>query len=140
MLTLKRFFYGQRSVIGKFLIAGKPIFSIERPWLANEPWESCIPEGEYPLRAYSSPRYPNVWEVCDVPGRTHILIHAGNWSRDVSGCIAPGWSYRIQAPESTDNACSVARSRAAMGVLFEHIASLESPTLKIVSAVSRLGE
>ena len=138
ILILERFFHGAGSTVGRFLLDGRSVYSIERPWLLNQPWESCIPEGEYALRPYSSERFPNVWEVCDVPGRSHILIHAGNWSRDVSGCIAPGMTYRVQSPESTDIACYVGRSREALSVLFSHIARQESPTLKIVSACSRL--
>lgn len=67
-------------------------YSIERPWLDNKKNESCIPEGEYIVKPYSSEKYPDVWEVCDVEGRTYILIHVANWAHDVKGCIGVGLS------------------------------------------------
>ena len=64
--------------------------TIERPWLGNRQNISCIPEGIYPLKPYSSAKFPHVWQICDVPGRDYILIHAGNYAHDVSGCVAVG--------------------------------------------------
>lgn len=64
--------------------------TMEKPDLDNKPFESCIPEGEYIVKPYSSKKYPDVWEVQDVDGRTLILFHWGNWEHDVKGCIAVG--------------------------------------------------
>lgn len=51
---------------------------------------SCIPSGRYRCRRISSPRYGETFEVCDVPGRTHILLHPGNVSGDTKGCVLLG--------------------------------------------------
>ena len=64
--------------------------TIERPWLNNEPFVSCIPAGKYQFKAYNSPKFPHVWEILNVEGRDKILIHAGNSKEDVVGCIAVG--------------------------------------------------
>lgn len=34
---------------------------VERPWRHNWPFISCIPAGEYDLRAYDSPRWGQTW-------------------------------------------------------------------------------
>lgn len=52
----------------------------------------------YLCRLTDSPRFGRVYEVTKVPGRTHILIHAGNYAgdtrfglrTDTQGCILIG--------------------------------------------------
>ncbi|MFW5490414.1 MAG: DUF5675 family protein [Desulfovibrio sp.] len=74
------------------------LFSLELPWRDNEPNRSCIPQGKYTCELVNSPRFGRVYEVKDVPGRTHILIHPGNFAGDVDsglrsdseGCILLG--------------------------------------------------
>lgn len=55
-----------------------PIYTLERPWKDNASNVSCIPSGIYTCRPYSSPKYPDVYEVTNVPKRDHILFHSGN--------------------------------------------------------------
>ncbi len=66
------------------------MLTMELPWRNNEPRVSCIPAGVYTVRPYSSEKYPDVFEVVDVPSRTDILIHVGNTTNDSKGCILPG--------------------------------------------------
>lgn len=47
---------------------------------------SSIPAQQYECRRYSSPRFPNTWEITGVPDRSKILFHAGNVSTDTRGC------------------------------------------------------
>lgn len=68
---------------GQFAFA----LTLERPWLNNEQNVSCIPTGRYRCRNIRSPRFGNTYEVCDVPGRTNVLFHAGNTIEDTQGCI-----------------------------------------------------
>lgn len=71
--------------------------TIELPWRDNKPRESCIPVGAYRCEIVQSPKFGRVYGLRDVPGRSHILIHAANYGGDVSkglrsdllGCIAP---------------------------------------------------
>ena len=71
---------------------------IEPPWRHNRPNRSCIPAGVYRLVPHRSPRYGACYLVRDVPGRSHILVHAGNVGGDVAlglhthtlGCLLPG--------------------------------------------------
>lgn len=90
MITLERFAYGPDATLGRLVLDGALFYTVERPWVGNEPFVSCIPEGIYQVEPYSSPKYPDVWEITDVPERTHILIHVANYSRDVQGCIGVG--------------------------------------------------
>ncbi len=72
--------------------------TVELPWKENKPNVSCIPCGTYHCDMAVSPRFGRVYHVRDVPGRTHILIHAGNYAGDIQegykthshGCILPG--------------------------------------------------
>ena len=64
--------------------------TIERPWLDNQPNVSCIPAGTYLCWRVQSSTFKKTFEVVDVPGRTHILLHPGNTMKQSKGCILPG--------------------------------------------------
>lgn len=90
-LDLRRFCYAPGGTFGGMMVEGVQLFTVERPWLCNRPYVSCIPEGKYqcwPRRFYRG-GYPAV-EVGGVPGRTHILFHRANVPEDVAGCIGVG--------------------------------------------------
>ena len=80
------------ATMGILTCPGHTLYSLELPWLDNEPQHSCIPEGVYPLHLTMSPRFGRVYEIWNVPGRTHILIHAGNTTDDTQGCVLVGTS------------------------------------------------
>lgn len=67
--------------------------TLERQWKNNAKGISCIPEGQYFCRRHRSVNYPDTFEVCDVPGRSGILFHAGNHQHDSMGCILLGASF-----------------------------------------------
>jgi hypothetical protein len=86
------------GTFGALDLQGGPMLRCtELPWHDNEPWISCIPKGTYHCELVDSPAKGLVYEIKDVPGRSHILIHLGNWGGDKSkgfrsdllGCIAP---------------------------------------------------
>lgn len=65
-------------------------FAIELPWLDNQRHISCIPEGEYELKARYSPKFGHHLQLIDVKDRSLILLHpANNAKRELRGCIAP---------------------------------------------------
>ncbi len=74
------------------------LWTLELPYRNNIPQKSCIPMGEYICMPYSSKKYPNVYHVTNVPNRSSILIHWGNFAGDiekgykthVQGCILVG--------------------------------------------------
>lgn len=73
-------------------------FTLELPWRGNMATKSCIPPGTYLCSLVSSPKFGIVYCVHNVPNRSFILIHAGNWAgdvdcgrrSDVQGCILVG--------------------------------------------------
>lgn len=106
-VSLARHTYSPIATLGTLSVRGELLHTIERPWVRNAKNISCIPEGTYTVRRYSSTKYPNAWEVLDVPGRTHILIHVANYATDVEGCIGLG-------TEIMETTYGVAKSRQAM--------------------------
>lgn len=72
--------------LGRFCIA-------EDDWLNNKPNQSCIPSGLYRCKAVVSPKFGATYEVTKVPGRSHILFHAGNTEEDTQGCLLLGSSF-----------------------------------------------
>ena len=75
---------GQIEVDGEFVC-----FTTELPWRHNARNVSCIPWGAYKLGWENSPKFGRRLHVLDVPERSHILLHAGNWQRNTLGCIMP---------------------------------------------------
>lgn len=65
-------------------------YSLELPWKDNKRNISCIPKGTYKCTLYNSTKYGKVYKVLDVPGRTGILIHVGNYNSQIQGCILLG--------------------------------------------------
>ena len=93
IIYLERFAQTPHGVFGRLRMEEFDCYTIERPWLDNRKYESCIPTGVYPLRATTFHRGNyDTFEVCDVPDRSRILIHRGNTMEHVIGCIAIGES------------------------------------------------
>lgn len=99
LIYLRRQEYGENGTRGRWEMPnGTGWWTIEMPWRGNAVGESCIPEGVYTLRKRRSGvverstggEYLFGWEVCDVEGRTYIMVHPGNTILDLEGCIAPG--------------------------------------------------
>jgi len=65
-------------------------FTLELPWLNNQNNVSCIPPGLYRATKYLSPTKGLVLLLHDVPGREYIEIHAGNYTRQILGCVLVG--------------------------------------------------
>lgn len=89
------------------------LFTVERPWLDNKPFISCIPAGSYTVRKRDGSnqdlKYPDAWEVLDVEGRWGILFHIANKPSEVVGCIGPNRALKMDA-----NSINGYHSRAAV--------------------------
>ena len=65
-------------------------FTIELPWLNNQPRVSCIPEGTYRITMRYSQKFGLHMLLADVANRSTILVHpANNAMQELKGCIAP---------------------------------------------------
>lgn len=93
---------GKSTLYGSFgllTLGGFTCRTAELPWVNNEVGRSCIPLGTYLVVPHDSPQFGRSLHVTNVPGRTEILFHVGNWAahRDMIearsnslGCILPG--------------------------------------------------
>lgn len=79
--------YNEKSTPGRlFINGGFYCHTLELPKLL------CIPEGEYSLHMTYSPRFKRIMpQVMNVPERSGIRIHWGNFVKDSSGCILVGY-------------------------------------------------
>ncbi len=96
IVTLRRWGHTPHGTFGDLTVGVSwdkafECYTVERPWIDNERFISCIPCGTYPLRPchYNQGDYAT-WEVCGVLERDEIKIHIGNTIDDLLGCIAPG--------------------------------------------------
>lgn len=133
-LTLVRHAYLPHATLGNLYCGSLSLATLEEPWIASpfgpggqrrdglKP-ESCVPDGLYELQPHDTKKHPNVWALVNpslgvwhkqtppgLPyGRTAILIHAGNTTKDIEGCVLVGLRHgRI------DNLDAVLESRAAL--------------------------
>lgn len=109
--------YGD-CTIGRLFYNNFQCFTLELPWLDNAPSVSCIPEGVYKAFKRESPANGPVLELKDVPNRTFIQIHAGNYTRQILGCLLTGdsvkWLDDDSIPDVTNSKNTLAAFLAAI--------------------------
>ena len=66
--------------------------TLEPPENANKSNISCIPAGQYDCLRYRSIKYPDTFEITNVPDRSKVLFHAGNFVENTMGCVLLGQS------------------------------------------------
>lgn len=90
--VLSRTLYDPQGTFGQLIDpqGNKLCLTVELPWLNNHPQTSCIPKGNYQVKAYQSPKHGQVWQIMNVPDRSYIEIHAANTILDLLGCIGTG--------------------------------------------------
>jgi Family of unknown function (DUF5675) len=75
---------------------------------------SRIPAGTYKVTEHTSPTLGKCFLVNDVPGRSAILIHVGNFYTQIRGCILVGREF---SDVNGDGHQDVVQSRFAMNLL-----------------------
>jgi hypothetical protein len=80
---------------------GFKCFVLALPWRDNTPNLSRIPHGTYKASKHKSPKNGECIAFHDVQGRTHIQIHSGNFTYQVSGCFLVGDSVRFLDDDRT---------------------------------------
>lgn len=132
-LLLNRFHSDSKHTIGTLTIMDddKVIFifkTLELPWKDNKKNVSCIPPGIYKA---THEMHDKGWvvRIHDVPDRSGILIHIGNYIRDIEGCILLGL-YHSDFDE--DGIQNVAYSRVSMETLRYYMKNHNSYKLVIV--------
>lgn len=104
--------------LGRLTYGGLRCFTLELPWHGNKRNISAIPAGEYPATKYESPKHGRVLLLHDVPNRSYIEIHAGNFTSQIAGCILVGDGIRYL---NDDNIPDVTNSRATLAGLLEAV-------------------
>lgn len=87
--------YEQKQTVGSLVIFDENdiIFQCltkEPPWKGNQKNISCIPERVYNVVPHTSPKYGFCLMVENVPNRSDILFHWGNFYDETEGCILVG--------------------------------------------------
>lgn len=100
------------------------IYFIAPAWKNNENDISCIPQGLYNVTRGNTEHHIDVFKILNVPGRTDILIHSGNYASpvliddmvhlDSKGCFLAGFDYDKKTP-------MIKQSVNAMNYLRENI-------------------
>lgn len=128
-VVLQRAWSDHRATLGMMTVVGEkhdPIFTLENPF-REKLFDSRIPDGQYECEPFSGVKFKDVFLVKNVPERTDILIHCGNFERDTLGCILVG----IEARMWPSNEPMVGNSRMAMERLRALIG--DEPFLLIIS-------
>lgn len=105
-----------------YLIANGEVicYTLELPWKDNSNFISCILPGSYNgILRYDK---PDGWRIQleNVPNRTAVQIHIGNYTKDTEGCILVGTGAKTED-------CSVQNSSLAYSKLKEAFYGTSTP-------------
>lgn len=76
----------------------------------------CVAPGIYSIDFHYSPKFRKyMLTLCGVPGRSGILIHSGNTSKDTAGCILVG---------KRENVGVLTNSRDTLNMVFDRCLSV----------------
>ena len=90
-LTLLRFQATNVATHGVMLVDDRPCcFTLELPWKNNKKRVSSIPAGTYAIRAVPNAKWGEILRLEGVPKRDGILVHPGNSTSEIEGCILVG--------------------------------------------------
>ena len=127
-LTLKRNDTNDDGTDGQIRMpSGLIIFTLELPWKNNQDNISCIPYGIYTCKKIKSPKFGVCYEVLNVPNREKILIHWGNFLKDILGCIEIGLAKGKNGKED-----AVYQSKDAFKLFMEEMKKYDEFDLEIV--------
>ncbi len=119
-----------KQTLGSLSIDGEiAAVTLELPWLNNTRRISRIPNGTYRMIKHNSPKFGACFWVQDVPGRSEILVHYGNYHSDILGCILVGKAYKHL---NQDGFFDVFNSKVAMRELLKHLPDQFNLEIKIL--------
>lgn len=90
--------------------------TLELPWKGNLSNISCIENGIYQIQYSEAHSIVPAFEVIGVQGRSGILIHRGNTTRDTSGCILVGHRLEFSFVEQSVMAFNLLLSLVGKGL------------------------
>jgi len=102
--------------------------TLELPDMNNTRYISRIPASTYKAIVHTSPRFGKTLWIQDVPNRSEILIHQGNYHTQIKGCILIGQNH---IDINIDGLKDVTSSRKSMAKLMSELQGLESIEITI---------
>ncbi len=128
---LRRFYQDERQTLGTLTAGSVTLFTIERPWLQNQPHVSCIPPGDYKITIIQigAEEKIRLEGGCIPSERTLINIEVANRAEQLEGCIGVGCGVRLE--DAVNGIYMATDSRRAHNRLFQEIAEDVVCTLQI---------
>ncbi len=119
------------EVLGELSVFDEQVFlykckTLELPWKNNQTSVSCIPEGTYDVVKRYSDKYKNHFHLLNVPDRSFILIHSGNYYTQTEGCILVGDNH---TDINADGHSDVTNSRKTLAELYKFLPDKFSLTI-----------
>lgn len=94
-IKIERHYYND-CTLGRLWCGDFQCFTLELPMLDNKTNVSCIlPASGYKAFKRKSPKNGNVLEFKNVPERSYVQIHSGNYTSQIQGCILVGDSIKF---------------------------------------------
>lgn len=109
--------------------------TIELSWLNNSRNISCIPPGIYKAQKIYSKQFGWCIHILNVPNRSAILIHYGNYYTNTKGCILVGSTF---AKINNDNQIDVTNSCKSINKLTSYFTPNEVFEIIIQPALYQL--
>ncbi|MEY9375947.1 DUF5675 family protein [Rhizobium leguminosarum] len=124
-LTLHRLLGANGATIGVLSGLSRTLYTLEEAWRQNKPEVSCVPAGTYRCIPHgwemgTKVSKPRTWELVGVPGRSAVLIHVGNTTKDTEGCILAGMGLMV-----TQLLSSISDSRLAIELMRREVGANE---------------
>ena len=90
--------------------------TLELPWKNNQHQISCIPIGTYYVHKNNIPKFGKHLYFTSVPNRSGILVHAGNYTSQILGCILVGSTF---ADLNHDSTTDIINSRLTIDKIYD---------------------
>lgn len=88
------------GMVGTLVLGDRWYVSLEREWLHNLPFMSCVPQGVYDLVPHHGEKYPDTFALVGLTvgaapsehkPRYACVLHGASGPRQLQGCIALGY-------------------------------------------------
>ncbi len=98
-IYIERYDNDSLGTYGSLALGDFSCYTLELQWADNTPNVSCIPANRYSASIDHNVTIGRqyVIRLQDVPNRTGILIHVGNYTNEIAGCILVGNSQHTNS-------------------------------------------
>ena len=134
---LRRFYQDERQTLGTLTVGAVTLFTIERPWLENQPNVSCIPAGPYEIKLVwvDNERKLRLAGACIPSERTLINVEVANYASELEGCIGVGEGVTARG-FVPDRQYMVTESAAAYELLLSKLSTLTDSSIACTLQIS----